>query len=224
MDLSKSYEFLQPEKVRGRIHIIGCGAIGSTVGELLAKAGFEKITLWDFDKVESHNIANQMYTSDDIGMPKVDALARRMLAINPDLKRGLKLEQNGWDGQPLSGYVFLCVDNIDLRRRIAEENRDNTSVKAMFDFRMRLTDAQHFAADWEDRRMVEAFLKSMGFTQEEGKAETPVSACNIELSFASTVFTVVAAGISNFVNFVRGKGIRKTIFVDAFDFSVLAFE
>lgn len=224
MDLSKSYEFFQPDKVRERVHVIGCGAIGSTVVELLAKAGVQKMTLWDFDKVEAHNIANQMFTNDDIGMLKVDAIARRALAINPELKNGLKLEPKGWDGQPLSGYVFLCVDNIDLRRRIAEENKDNISVKAMFDFRMRLTDAQHYAADWSDRRMIENFLKSMNFTQEEGKAETPVSACNIELSFASTVFTVVAAGISNFVNFAKGLPIRKTIFVDAFDFSILAFE
>lgn len=222
MDLSKSYEFLQPDKVRDRIHIIGCGAIGSTVGELLAKAGFTKITLYDFDRVEAHNIANQMYTENDIGMEKVDALARRMLSINPDLERGLKIERKGWDGQKLTGYVFLAVDNIDLRRRIATENKDNPMIKAMFDFRMRLTDAQSYAADWGNRNMVEAFLNSMNFTQEEGKAETPVSACNIELSFASTVFTIVAAGVSNFVNFVKGLALKKMIVVDAFEFSILA--
>ena len=222
MDLSKSYEFLQPDKVRDRIHIIGCGAIGSTIGELLAKAGFTKITLYDFDRVEAHNIANQMYTEDDIGMEKVDALARRMTSINPELKQGLKIERKGWDGQRLAGYVFLAVDNIDLRRRIASENKDNPLIKAMFDFRMRLTDAQSYAADWGNRDMVEAFLNSMNFTQEEGKAETPVSACNIELSFASTVFTIVAAGVSNFVNFVKGKMLKKFIVVDAFEFSVLA--
>lgn len=32
MDLSKPYEFLQPDKVLDRIHIIGCVAIGSTIG------------------------------------------------------------------------------------------------------------------------------------------------------------------------------------------------
>ena len=224
MDLSKSYEFLQPDKVRDRIHIIGCGAIGSTVGELLAKAGFTKITLWDFDHVESHNIANQMYTELDIGKAKVDALAERMSAINPELKQtgNLKLEKNGWDGQRLTGFVFLCVDNIDLRRRIATENKDNMMIRGMFDFRMRLTDAQHYAADWKERKMVEAFLNSMNFTQEEGKAETPVSACNIELSFASTVFTIVAAGVSNFVNFVKGLGLKKMIIADAFSFDLLA--
>lgn len=222
MDLSKSYEFLQPDKVRDRIHIIGCGAIGSTVGELLAKAGFTKITLYDFDHVESHNIANQMYTENDIGKEKVDALAERMTAINPDLKRDLKLEKTGWHGQRLAGYVFLCVDNIDLRREIASTNKDNMMIKGMFDFRMRLTDAQHYAADWKERKMVEAFLNSMNFTQEEGKAETPVSACNIELSFASTVFTIVAAGVSNFVNFVKGLGIKKMIMADAFSFDLIA--
>lgn len=222
MDLSKSYEFLQPEKVHGRIHVIGCGAIGSTVGELLAKAGFTKITLYDFDKVESHNIANQMYTENDIGKFKVDALAERMTAINPELKRGLKLEREGWHGQPLSGYVFLAVDNIDLRREIATTNKNNLNIKAMFDFRMRLTDAQSYAADWKDMKMIEAFLNSMAFSQEEGKAETPVSACNIELSFASTVFTIVAAGVSNFVNFVKGQALKKLIVCDAFEFSIIA--
>lgn len=222
MDLSKSYEFLQPDKVRDRIHIIGCGAIGSTIGELLAKAGFTKITLYDFDHVESHNIANQMFTELDIGKEKVVALAERMCAINPEMSKDLKLEHKGWDGQRLTGYVFLAVDNIDLRRRIATENKDNMMIKGMFDFRMRLTDAQHYAADWREPKMIEAFLNSMNFTQEEGKAETPVSACNMELSFATTVFTIVAAGISNFVNFVKDHTIKKFIVIDAFRFDTLA--
>lgn len=222
MDLSKSYEYLQPDKVRDRIHIIGCGAIGSTIGELLAKAGFTKITLYDFDHVESHNIANQMYTEQDIGKEKVVALAERMCAINPEIKQNLKLEPEGWHGQKLTGYVFLAVDNIDLRRQIATENKDNMMIKGFFDFRMRLTDAQHYAADWRDRQMVEAFLNSMKFTQEEGKAETPVSACNMELSFFATVATIVSAGVMNFVRFVKGEGIKKMVIADVERFDVLA--
>lgn len=222
MDLSKSYEYFQPEKVRARVNVIGVGAIGSVVCEMLAKAGITKITIWDFDKVESHNIANQMYTENDIGKYKVDAIAERMIAINPEIKQGLKIEREGWHGQQLTGYIFMCVDNIDLRREIASSNKDNMNIKAMFDFRMRLTDAQHYAADWRDMKMIEAFLNSMNFTQEEGKAETPVSACNMELSFASTVFTIVAAGISNFVKFVKGGQLKKFIVADVEDFSILA--
>ena len=67
MDLSKSYEFFQPEKDKARIHIVGCGSVGSTVAENLARCGVTKITLYDFDKVEPHNIANQMFDQNDVG-------------------------------------------------------------------------------------------------------------------------------------------------------------
>lgn len=222
MDLSKSYDFLKPEDVRERINIIGCGAVGSTVAENLARFGFTNISLFDFDVVEPKNVANQMFTSEDIGKAKVDAVANMIIKINPEAAEGLKIYRDGWKGQKLSGYVFLCVDNIDLRREIAEQNKFNNHIKAMFDFRMRLTDAQHYAADWSDMKHVEAFLNSMAFTHEEAIKETPVSACNIVLSVCPTVRIIVANGIANFVNFVKGKAMKKMILIDAFDYQLLA--
>ena len=223
MDLAKSYEFFQPEMCEERIHIIGCGAIGSTVAENLVRFGLTRITLYDFDYVEPHNIANQMFRQIDIGKLKIEALAEMLCDINPDVKNDLKLVSKGYVGQKLSGYVFLCVDNIDLRREIAQTCQGNQYVKAMFDFRMRLTDAQHYAADWKNQKMVEDFLKSMAFSHEEAKAETPVSACNITLSVVPTVRSIVAHGVSNFINFAKGNGIRKLILIDAFGHTVDAF-
>ena len=223
MDLAKSYEFFQPEMCRERIHIIGCGAIGSTVAENLARFGLTKISLYDFDKVEAHNIANQMFTQVDIGKMKVDAVAEYLLKINPEMKDDLIIVRKGYTGQRLSGYVFLCVDNIDLRREIAQSCVGNPYVKAMFDFRMRLTDAQHYAAAWSDQKMVESFLKSMAFSHDEAKKETPVSACNITLSVVPTVRMICAAGVSNFINFVKGGKIHKMILADAFSYAVDAF-
>lgn len=223
MDLSKSYEFFKPEMLTSRVHIIGCGAIGSTVAENLVRFGITNITLYDFDTVEPHNIANQMFREVDIGKPKVQALYEMLCQINRECESSVRLEDKGWDGQRLSGYVFLCVDSIDLRRRIAEFCKGNKYVKAMFDFRMRLTDAQHFAADWSVPKSVETFLDSMAFTSEEAKAETPVSACNIALSVATTVRMVCAVGVSNFINFVKGDGLKKMMLVDAFHPALDAF-
>lgn len=223
MDLSKSYEFFQPNMLTSRIHIIGCGAIGSTVAENLARFGITKMTLYDFDKVEAHNIANQMFRETDIGKPKIEALAEQLRSINSRIGQDLKLVPEGWTGQRLSGYVFLCVDNIDLRRQIAEFCQGNPYVKAMFDFRMRLTDAQHYAADWSDKQSVENFLKSMAFTHAEAAEETPVSACNITLSVVPTVRIVSGLGVANFINFVKGGPLKKLILVDAFAPSVDAF-
>ena len=223
MDLSKSLEYLDPSTVRERIHIIGCGAIGSTLAENLARFGFTKISLYDFDRVEPHNIANQMFTGADIGKPKIEAVKELVVKINPEAEKDIKLFPEGWTGQRLSGYVFLCVDNIDLRRKIASENKLNNTIKAMFDFRMGLTDAQHYAADWVKQDMVANFLNSMNFTHEEAKEAVPVSACNITLSVCPTVRIIVASGVANFVNFVKNGQIKKAIMIDAFSFEIDAF-
>lgn len=135
MNLVKSYDYFQPEKCRSRIHIIGCGAVGSTVAENLVRMGLTRITLYDFDKVESKNIANQMFRECDIGKEKVDAVAEQLKLINPEIERELVIERNGYSDQKLDGYVILCVDNIDLRREIATKNKTNPNIKAMFDFR-----------------------------------------------------------------------------------------
>jgi molybdopterin/thiamine biosynthesis adenylyltransferase len=203
IDLVKSYEFLRPESVRERIHIIGCGSVGSTVAELLARFGLTQMTLYDYDTVAPRNLANQLFRQAHIGMRKVDALAAMLCEINPEIADSLKLETDGYSNQPLSGYVFLCVDDIDRRREIATAHKDDPYVRAMFDFRTRLTDAQHYAADWYDPKMVENFLKTMNFTHAEAAAETPTSACNVTLSVAPTVRAVCALGAANFVNFAK---------------------
>ena len=225
MDLVKSYDFFQPEKCNGRIHIIGCGAVGSTVAEQLVRFGLTNITLYDFDTVEPHNIANQMFRAIDIGKSKVDALASYLTEINPELKHNLVLEPEGYKNQRLSGYVFLCVDSIDLRREIAAKNKSNTYIKAMFDFRIRLTEGQHYAAMWSDPKMVQNFLKTMAFSHEEAKKENEVSACNVELSVCPTVREICSAGVCNFINFVKSgdSKIKKMILADAFNYCVEAY-
>lgn len=223
MNTNKFHDFFKPEDVNERIHIIGCGAVGSLVADTLARMGLTKITLYDFDTVESHNIANQLYTEADINRLKVDALAERMLAINPDIGGDLKKQPAGYQSQRLSGYVFLCVDNIDLRRSIVEKYQHDPFIKAMFDFRMRLTDAQHFAADWADPKAVQSLLNSMQFTHDEAKQETPVSACNLTLSVIPTVWMIVSCGVSNFMNFVKSGNYHKILYVDAFAPSVEAY-
>jgi molybdopterin/thiamine biosynthesis adenylyltransferase len=223
LNLSKSYDFFKPEEVTERIHIIGCGSVGSTVAELLVRFGLTKLTLYDFDSVEPKNLANQMFRQEHIGKLKVTALVEMLCEINPESTANINLDERGYTAQKLSGYVFLCVDNIELRKKIAEANKDNPYIKAMFDFRTRLTDAQHYAADWSDMKMVDDFLRSMNFTHKEAKAETPVSACNVTLSVAPTIRMICSLGVANFVNFVKGVGLRKFIQIDAFNFVLDAF-
>ena len=224
MNLSKSYEFFKPEDCKGRVHIIGCGAVGSTVAENIARLGVTDISLYDFDTVDSKNIANQMFTEKDIGKLKVEAVARMICRINPDIRGGLYLYENGYTDQNLSGHVFLCVDNIDLRRKICEDNRMNQNILSVYDFRMGLTDGQHYAADWSKSEDRDRLLGTMNFSHAEAAAETPVSACNQVLSVAPTVRALVAFGVANFMNFVKTGRLNRVVLVNAFGFDIEAYE
>lgn len=223
MDLSKSYDFFQPEKDDAKIHIVGCGSVGSTIAENLARCGVKNMVLWDFDMVEAHNIVNQMFRQQDVGKSKVEALKDILCDINPEIVDTVELKPEGWQGKLMSGYIFLCVDNIELRRQIVEKHMDSPYVKAVFDFRTLLESAQHYAADWSDYKMKQDLLKSMQFSHEEAAAETPVSACGVTLGVATTVRLVCALGVNNYINFVKGNGIKKLVIIDGFNFMLDAF-
>lgn len=75
------------EKLRkAQVTIVGVGALGSIIAELLARAGIGKLTLIDSDFVELNNLQRQaLYLTKDVGRPKVDAAKERLQAINPDV-------------------------------------------------------------------------------------------------------------------------------------------
>lgn len=77
---------LQQELGRGRVLMLGAGGLGSVASVALAMAGCHNITLLDFDTIELTNLNRQLYTTDEVGMVKVDALKRRLEAINPDVR------------------------------------------------------------------------------------------------------------------------------------------
>lgn len=221
MNLAKSAEFFDPETCTERIHIIGCGSVGSTVAELLARFGLKNVSLYDFDVVEEHNLANQMFTTKNLYKPKVEGVYERWIEINPEAAKTIKLYGDGWNGQKLSGYVFLCVDNIDLRRRIVEENKYNMNIKAMFDFRTALVTAQHYAANWNNEKDIEFLLDQMDFTHAEAEKNVPVSACKVSLCVMPTVWSVAMAGVVNFVNFVKGKKLERAMILKPFEYETL---
>lgn len=216
----KQGDYFQPmHDIKYKIHIVGCGAIGSTIATMLARMGVLELNLYDFDDVEMKNICNQEYFDEQVGTSKLDALRDTLLKINPTLV--VNIYPEGWtEDTRLNGYVFMCVDNIDLRRKIVEKNKINKYCRAIFDFRMRLTDAQHYAATFEN---FDYLLSTMQFTHEEAKAETPVSACGTDLNVITTVRTICSLGLSNFINLVKENNLKKMIIVDLKEFILDAF-
>ena len=69
----------------GRVIIFGVGGVGSWCAECLVREGIGHLTLVDSDVVCVTNCNRQlMATTKTIGEPKVEALRRRLLEINPE--------------------------------------------------------------------------------------------------------------------------------------------
>lgn len=68
------------------VGIAGAGGLGSAVAIALARVGVGTLILADFDVVEPSNLNRQQFFVDQIGHPKVEALAANLARINPYVK------------------------------------------------------------------------------------------------------------------------------------------
>jgi tRNA A37 threonylcarbamoyladenosine dehydratase len=76
------------ERLRtAHVCVVGIGGVGTWTVEALARSGVGELTLVDFDDVCITNTNRQIHAvQGELGKPKVEAMERRVKAINPDCK------------------------------------------------------------------------------------------------------------------------------------------
>lgn len=95
--------------------VVGIGGVGSWVAEALARTGFNHLTLIDMDDICVTNTNRQIHTlTSTVGQLKVEALADRLKAINPDIQVKAVMDFVTPDNlaEHLGGFDFV-VDAID---------------------------------------------------------------------------------------------------------------
>ncbi|MEM7228962.1 MAG: ThiF family adenylyltransferase [Planctomycetota bacterium] len=78
----------QQQLARTHIALVGCGALGCTIADLLVRAGIGRLTLIDRDLVELTNLQRQtLYTEDDarLAKPKAEAARDRLRLVNDNV-------------------------------------------------------------------------------------------------------------------------------------------
>jgi len=103
--------------------IIGVGGLGAPAAQFLAAAGVGTITICDADHVDLTNLQRQiLYATSDIGANKVDAAARRLEAVNPEVRiERIAARVGASDLAPLveaADLVLDCSDNFATRHAV----------------------------------------------------------------------------------------------------------
>lgn len=121
LNLLRQLSIFDPEKfAEERIDVIGAGATGSYVVWFLAKIGMKNIHVWDDDAIESHNVPNQLYFLDQVGLKKVEALTENIKRATGVV---IKTHPVRFEGQETLGkHVFLLVDSMAGRKMIWEKS------------------------------------------------------------------------------------------------------
>jgi adenylyltransferase/sulfurtransferase len=77
----------QKRLLESRVLLIGAGGLGCPLALYLSAAGVGRLGLVDDDVVDRSNLQRQvLYTTADVGRPKVEAAAERVRALNPEVE------------------------------------------------------------------------------------------------------------------------------------------
>lgn len=137
------------------VFIVGCGATGSHIAMQLFCLGItENIHVIDFDTVEPHNLANQIFIREDIGRKKVNALmTNAMYKLGGDQTQELELNETFAEGTVPDDFnidfqftppdkpviVILAVDTMEARIEIVDSLRGSEKDYIIIDPRMAAT-------------------------------------------------------------------------------------
>jgi tRNA A37 threonylcarbamoyladenosine dehydratase len=107
--------------------VAGLGGVGSWALEALVRSGVGEITLMDFDHIAPSNVNRQLHaTQENFGKSKVQAMAERLVSINPQIKLHLIDEfltvnnLSEYLGPHIGNPLFVVLDATDdVKMKIA---------------------------------------------------------------------------------------------------------
>ena len=82
----------QMAATRKKVVIVGCGALGSGIATMLAKAGVTRLVLIDPEVMGWENIRRHELGAVSVGMPKSQALKRRIIRSLPEIEKVVAIE------------------------------------------------------------------------------------------------------------------------------------
>lgn len=198
MDYSRQGNWFKGYEFNKQVHIIGVGATGSFVAYQLAKMGVKNLHVWDYDVIEEHNVANQVYGMQDLGRQKVYALGKRIqddtgidiVAHNEKVTADTK--------DRLQGIVFILVDSMSARKDIFSALKYNMRIDLVVETRMSIDCGRVYTVNPMDRNIVERYEQTF-----YGDDEAEVSFCGSSLSIIPTAMNIASLACWSVIKFYK---------------------
>ena len=207
LDLIRHLELFDPHYFNLPVTIIGAGATGSWLALSLARLGIEDITVWDFDIIESHNIPNQAFGINHIGMSKVAALEAMVLR---ETGIDIKIHNAKYIDQRLNGIVFLMVDSMSERKRIWETSiKMKPTVKLLIEPRMGMDMGRVYNVDPTNLTHIKKYEDSY-YSDDDAE----VSACGASMSVISSSLAITSWCTRQLINFHNDVELDNEILID----------
>lgn len=110
-------ELGQRRLLASRATLIGCGALGSNIANLLVRAGIGHLRIVDRDYLERSNLQRQvLFDEDDLAadLPKAEAARRKLARINPQVQVEAVVEDAApWNVERLVAGADVILDGTD---------------------------------------------------------------------------------------------------------------
>lgn len=168
-------------KVQEKVIVLaGVGGIGSNMAVILAKLNPSAIYIFDHDTVDASNLAGQFYSNEDIGKPKVEALAASITKYT-NYSAIFALNRRFALGEDVVADIMVCgFDNMRARRdyftawkshveTLSEEGKKNC---LFIDGRLTADEFQIFCMTGTDDFYMEDYRKNYLFYDHEAQRET----------------------------------------------------
>lgn len=110
-----------------RVMIVGLGSFGSQIAIELAKAGVGEFSLFDFDRVELHNLVRHTGTTADLGRLKTDVIAASITGKNPYAR----VERHPIDINDDLALMAAEIDKADLVICATDNNRSRFNLSRL---------------------------------------------------------------------------------------------
>ena len=189
---------------KSRVIIAGIGGIGSNVAFQLARMAPANITLYDEDIVERVNMAGQLYSTNDIGQRKVDAIASMISAYT--LAKQVNAVPSKFTDNTEAGDIMICgFDNMAARKtfynswkRHVQTLTPDSRAKCLFlDGRLSIDTLQIFCIQGDDKVSMDRYETEFLFS--DFQAEHTVCSMKQTTYLACMIGSLMVNLFTNFI-------------------------